>query len=90
MKQLFIDAWNFFKTRKIRILFNILVYISLFFFGRSLYVGAYCVGYKRGLNKGYNIALDTVNSILYSEQRSDTNHCSHIIVDTSYYILHHK
>lgn len=47
-------------------------------------------GYVNGGVKGYNMALDTVNSIMKHQLKSDTSHCSYIIFDTSYYILQHK
>lgn len=55
-----------------------------------MYVISYGTAYCKGLDKGYNMALDTVNSIMKKQLKSDTSHCSYVIIDTSYYILEHK
>ena len=58
--------------------------------GLFLKFSVYAVGYNKGLNRGYNIALDTVNSIMKQQLRSDTTHYTHLTIDTSYFILKYK
>lgn len=53
---------------------------------------SYNIGYKSGINDGFNISLDTANKILQKQLKSDTTVTELVLInqDTNVYILSRK
>ena len=59
---------------------------------------SYKAGYSKGVDKtipiavkmGWNAALDSVNTIMNEQIKSQSNHCTCLCIDTTKYYLYHK